>query len=117
MSARDPEAELEWARREIYLLNRENDILRQRVRNLQARAHALAGAADASDCYLPPDLSVCLLCEREMPPSVPRRCPECDHVFAGRGWETLDAHWKANHLDVGPYEDLWSAMCERHRGE
>ncbi|SDR29014.1 hypothetical protein SAMN05519103_01764 [Rhizobiales bacterium GAS113] len=37
----------------------------------------------------------------------PKVCPECDHVFQGNGWDGIDAHWKAKHSDVMPYEEAW----------
>lgn len=36
-----------------------------------------------------------------------KACPECGHVFQGKGWEGIDAHWKAKHEDVLPYEEAW----------
>jgi hypothetical protein len=35
----------------------------------------------------------------------PKVCPLCDHVFQGNGWDGIDAHWKARHLDVMPYRE------------
>jgi hypothetical protein len=37
----------------------------------------------------------------------PKVCPECDHVFQGDGWDGIDAHWRAAHLGVMPYEEAW----------
>lgn len=37
----------------------------------------------------------------------PRRCPECDYLFKGNGWDGIDAHWRANHNHIKPYEDAW----------
>ena len=37
----------------------------------------------------------------------PRICPECGHVFQGRGWDGIDAHWRARHDNVMPYEQAW----------
>ena len=34
-------------------------------------------------------------------------CPECGHVFRGSGWDGIDAHWKAKHDKVVPYEEAW----------
>lgn len=36
-----------------------------------------------------------------------RSCPECGHVFQGKGWEGIDAHWKAKHESLMPYEKAW----------
>ena len=55
--------------------------------------------------------------ERRLEPGTPRRCPECDLVFKGKGWGGIDAHWKAEHKDVLPYKELWAGIsaCKRHR--
>jgi hypothetical protein len=34
-------------------------------------------------------------------------CPECDHTFKGNGWDGIDAHWKAKHEDIMPYDEAW----------
>jgi len=34
-------------------------------------------------------------------------CPECGHRFRGRGWDGIDAHWRANHENILPYEAAW----------
>jgi hypothetical protein len=39
--------------------------------------------------------------------SVPKKCPECPHVFQGKGWDGIDAHWKAHHKDIMPYSEAW----------
>jgi hypothetical protein len=33
-----------------------------------------------------------------------RACPECGHRFKGRGFGGIDAHWRARHNDLMPYE-------------
>jgi hypothetical protein len=38
---------------------------------------------------------------------LPNVCPECDHVFQGNGWDGIDAHWRANHESVMPYDEAW----------
>ncbi len=38
-------------------------------------------------------------------PNQQKQCPECGHRFKGVGWGGIDAHWKAKHLDIMPYED------------
>ena len=58
----------------------------------------------------------CLCCQKELPKSTPRICPICDHIFKGNGWDGIDAHWKANHLDIMPYDDFWNSLCEGHGG-
>ncbi len=37
-------------------------------------------------------------------------CPECGHVFQGKGWTGIDAHWRANHEDIMPYEEAWALI-------
>jgi hypothetical protein len=34
-------------------------------------------------------------------------CPECQHIFRGKGWGGIDAHWKAKHEHLLPYEEAW----------
>lgn len=36
-----------------------------------------------------------------------RQCPECGHLFTGKGWGGIDAHWKSLHLDIMSYEAAW----------
>jgi hypothetical protein len=36
-----------------------------------------------------------------------KACPECKHVFKGNGWDGIDAHWRAQHEDIMPYEKAW----------
>jgi hypothetical protein len=36
-----------------------------------------------------------------------KSCPECHRVFRGKGWEGIDAHWKAKHEHLLPYEEAW----------
>ncbi len=36
-----------------------------------------------------------------------RVCPECEHVFKGNGFDGIDAHWRAKHEHVMPYEEAW----------
>jgi hypothetical protein len=47
-------------------------------------------------------------------------CPECDHEFRGNGFDGIDAHWKANHESVMPYQEAWplirSGRYERPSG-
>jgi hypothetical protein len=37
----------------------------------------------------------------------PLQCPECDHVFKGKGWEGIDAHWRTSHNHIKSYEEAW----------
>lgn len=59
--------------------------------------------------------SPCLCCQAKIPFKRPRVCPECGHVFKGSGWDGIDSHWKAKHLDRMSYEEFWRSLCERHR--
>lgn len=34
-------------------------------------------------------------------------CPECQHTFQGNGWDGIDAHWRAKHEQIMPYEEAW----------
>lgn len=34
-------------------------------------------------------------------------CPVCGHRFKGRGWDGIDAHWRARHEATMPYERAW----------
>ena len=40
-------------------------------------------------------------------PSASKQCPECNHTFQGKGWEGIDAHWRAKHEEIMPYEEAW----------
>ena len=58
----------------------------------------------------------CRCCEKEIPTDGPRICPECDHEFRGKGWDGIDAHWRAKHEHIMPYKDFWGSLCREHRG-
>jgi hypothetical protein len=64
-----------------------------------------------------PGLPVCLCCKATVPLTGPRICPECGHVFQGKGWDGIDAHWRSKHERVLLYEEFWGTLCPRHRGE
>jgi hypothetical protein len=34
-------------------------------------------------------------------------CPECGDQFQGNGWDGIDAHWRAKHEKIIPYEEAW----------
>jgi hypothetical protein len=38
---------------------------------------------------------------------ITRACPECGYTFRGRTWGGIDAHWKAFHNNIMPYNDAW----------
>lgn len=57
----------------------------------------------------------CPCCQRGLPRRGRPRCPECAHVFRGAGWDGIDAHWRARHQEVRPYEAFWAALCDEHR--
>lgn len=61
--------------------------------------------------------SECLCCQNNVPKNGPRICPICNHVFKGNGWDGIDAHWKAKHTDVMPYEEFWSSLCSEHKSK
>ena len=39
-----------------------------------------------------------------------KTCPECGHIFQGNGWDGIDAHWRAKHESVMPYERAWQLL-------
>lgn len=57
----------------------------------------------------------CYCCIREVPKTGTKVCPECGHNFKGKGWEGLDAHWKAKHQHIVPYHELWKNLCPEHK--
>lgn len=57
----------------------------------------------------------CPCCQKGLPKRGRPRCPECDHVFRGAGWDGIDAHWRARHRAVATYEGFWRALCDEHR--
>lgn len=63
----------------------------------------------------PPEPPRCLACRRALPKVGRATCPVCGHVFRGRGWDGIDAHWRARHLDVMPYREFWESLCDKHR--
>ncbi len=58
---------------------------------------------------------MCRCCEKKVPIERPRVCPECRHVFKGKGWDGIDAHWKSKHEDIMPYKAFWESLCEEHK--
>lgn len=59
----------------------------------------------------------CYCCAKKLPITKQKVCPECGHVFSGNGWDGIDAHWKAKHSKIMPYEKLWDGLCDAHRGK
>lgn len=57
----------------------------------------------------------CFCCEKNIPCNDEKHCPVCGHVFMGDGWTGIDAHWKAKHENVMPYELFWVTLCEQHK--
>lgn len=58
----------------------------------------------------------CFCCKQKIPMKKPHRCPACGHVFKGNGWDGVDAHWRAKHAGLMPYEAFWNSLCDKHRG-
>jgi hypothetical protein len=61
----------------------------------------------------------CLCCKMKKNEGAKKVCPVsgCGHVFQGKGWDGIDAHWRAKHekdLDIS-YEEFWSNLCDKHR--
>ena len=46
----------------------------------------------------------------------PKVCPECGQVFEGNGWDGINAHWRANHERIMPYEEAWPLIKEGRYG-
>ncbi|WP_424948401.1 adenylosuccinate lyase [Candidatus Spongiihabitans sp.] len=60
--------------------------------------------------------ATCLCCAKGLPKSTPRICPVCGHRFMGKGWEGMDAHWKARHEENGMlYECFRDTLCAAHK--
>ena len=57
----------------------------------------------------------CICCAHNTPMKGPRVCPLCNHVFQGNGWDGIDAHWRAHHEKIMPYEIFWNSLCQAHR--
>jgi len=57
----------------------------------------------------------CLCCKYSMPAERPRICPICNHEFKGKGWDGIDAHWRAYHDKTMRYEDFWKSLCKEHK--
>jgi len=57
----------------------------------------------------------CLACEKKVPKRGRRRCPECGLALKGSGWDGIEAHWRARHAELMPYEDFWTSLCKPHR--
>jgi predicted RNase H-like nuclease len=36
-----------------------------------------------------------------------KSCPVCGHIFSGKGWGGIDAHWKSQHEHIMPYHKAW----------
>lgn len=62
--------------------------------------------------------SRCLPCKAGDSTTGKRKCPVngCRHEFGGKGWEGIDAHWRAEHNAIQPYEEFWKDLCDAHRG-
>lgn len=59
-------------------------------------------------------MSDCLCCHRNVPSEAQKQCPECGQHFKGIGWNGMDAHWKANHENVMPYQTFRAGLCKVH---
>ena len=57
----------------------------------------------------------CLCCKKHQKKERPRVCPECGHVFAGNGWDGIDAHWRSKHEHIMPYKNFWDSLCAAHK--
>ena len=57
----------------------------------------------------------CASCEAGLPTRGSRICPACGYEFRGNGWDGIDAHWRAKHEAIQPYEVFFSSLCSEHR--
>ena len=80
--------------------------LRGAARSVETKPSAAAGQGHSSEG--------CRCCLGSASFERPRHCPECGHQFP-RNWIGIDAHWKARHAHVLPYERFWSTLCAGHR--
>mgnify|MGYP001033647899 FL=1 len=39
-----------------------------------------------------------------------KTCPECGHLFRGKGWDGIDTHWHLKHEGVMPFDQAWPAI-------
>jgi hypothetical protein len=68
----------------------------------QQNGSGLFVARPQADAAWLPDLSAPRTVE------APRKlCPVCGFRFKGRGWDGIDAHWRARHEADLPYERAW----------
>ncbi len=47
------------------------------------------------------------LTAEEQPKQIENVCPECGHRFKGKGFDGIDAHWRARHEAIMPYKEAW----------
>jgi hypothetical protein len=59
--------------------------------------------------------SKCLCCQAKQEVGRPKQCPVCGHVFQGKGWDGIDAHWRSKHEGVVQYDTFWKGLCEAHK--
>ncbi len=89
-------------------------VAKRRLAELQAgQAQSARGEEERANARR----SQCLACQCETATQGKRICPLCRHEFQGNGWDGVDAHWRAKHESVMPYERFWSSLCPAHRGE
>jgi predicted DNA-binding protein len=73
----------------------------------EAKLAQIAGYEGVEPARLVREAALRLIEEGERSPRV---CPECGHRFQGHGWDGIDAHWKARHESVMPYEEAWALI-------
>lgn len=59
-------------------------------------------ARSEADAAWLPDLAAPQITEAQQ-----KLCPVCGYRFKGRGWDGIDAHWRARHEATMPYERAW----------
>lgn len=73
----------------------------------EARLAQIASYEGVAPALLVRDAALRLIEEGE---HAQRVCPECGHRFQGRGFEGIDAHWRARHEDTMPFEQAWELI-------
>ena len=76
----------------------------------------IRGANTAMEDYTMPTLK-CHCCTKNIPKTGRRVCPECGHVFQGKGWYGIASHWRLRHYQIMSYEEFWTSLCDDHRAE
>jgi len=69
-----------------------------------------AGQNDGGLFVAKPEIDATWLPELSAPQireASPKLCPVCGYRFKGKGWDGIDAYWRARHEATLPYERAW----------